>query len=126
MKAFIFFTSLLLFTSCKYFRGDHCNNTKPIIGIYENVYDKKSKNLLIIKEDGTFEQKFIKDGITQNNFGFWEFFDESCNVKLINLKLMHKVPNQYRKYFGQKGKYRLNKIVFIEDLPKEFDFYRIE
>lgn len=125
-KKFILLLSLCLLIGCKYFRGDNCNNTKSIIGTYENIYDKKAKNLLIIKEDGTFKQKFVKDGITRNNTGTWKFFNESCNLKLNNFKLMHKISPTYSKYFTQKGIYRLNTIRFNEDLRKEFDFYRVE
>ena len=126
MKYPIYLLLFLMFISCKYFRGDHCNNTKPIIGVYKNVYDKEAKNILIIKEDGTFEQKFIKGRITQKNFGTWKFFNESCYVELNNLELMHSLGIYERKLFSEEGKYRLNKIIFVEDLPKEFDFYRIE
>lgn len=126
MKYLTMILALPLLVYCKYFKGDNCNNTLPIVGTYENIYDKQAKNLLIIKEDGTFEQVFTKNGETRKNSGTWKFFNESCNLKLQKLKLMHEIPNQYKDYFREKGKYRLNKIVFIEDLPKVFDFYRVD
>ena len=125
-KKTIFLLSLCLFIKCQYFRGDNCNNTRSIIGTYENLYDKKAKNVLIINADGTFNQKFIKDGITKESTGSWKFYNESCKLKLANHKLMHELGIYERELFTQKGKYRLNKIIFVEDLPKEFDFFRVE
>lgn len=120
------FTFLLFFlNSCKYFRGDNCNNTKSIIGTYENIFDKKAKNILIIKEDGTFEQKFLKGGDLKKNIGRWIFFNETCAVHFKNLKLMHELGQYEKNEFKEEGLYRLDKIVFNEDLPYEFDFYRI-
>lgn len=121
---FILVTSLLI--SCKYFRGDNCNNTLPIVGTYKNIYDKDAKNILIIKEDGTFEQVFSKENIIKKNKGTWKFSKESCYVELNNLELMHQLGNMNKKMFSETGKYRLNKIVFIEGLSKEFDFYRMK
>lgn len=40
----IFFCTVML-NGCQYFKGDHCNNTKSIVGKYENKYDKNAKNL---------------------------------------------------------------------------------
>lgn len=118
--------SICLFVSCRYFRGDNCNNTLSIIGTYENIYDNEAKNLLIIKYDGSFKQKFTKEGITKTNVGSWTFFNESCSIILTNLTLMHKLGIYEKELFSENGKYRLNKIVFVEDLPKEFDYYRIK
>ena len=126
MRYIILILCFSLFTGCRYFRGDDCNNTKPVIGVYKNVHDKQATNLLFIKEDGTYIQKFTKNGITKENTGTWEFFKESCNLKLNNLKLMQKVSPTYSKYFTQTGIYRINTIRFNEDLRKEFDFYRVE
>ena len=118
--------SLFLLIGCKYFKGDHCNNTLSIVGTYENTYDKNAKNLLIIKENGTFEQIFTKGTITKKNTGEWELFNESCSIHLKNLKLMHELGKYEKKAFVENGLYRLNKIMFVEDLPYEFDFYRVE
>ncbi len=59
----ILLLTILILVSCKYLRGDECNNTKPLVGTYENIYDKEAKNLLVIKDDGTFEQIFTKEVI---------------------------------------------------------------
>ena len=127
MKKTIILSSIIfLLFSCKYFRGDSCNNTIPIIGTYKNIYDKNAENLLIIIEDGTFYQKFTKDDIVTENTGTWKIFKESCNVIFVNLKLLHNLPLNEKKLFRDTGLYRLNKIMFVEDLRTEFDFYRDE
>ena len=124
-RLFLFFCVSLLLNSC-FWDKDHCNNTLQIVGTYENNYDKEAKNLLVIKEKGTFEQIFIKNGVTKKNTGTWKLSKESCYVKLNNLKLMHELGKYEKEVFSQSGKYRWNKIMFNEDLRKEFDFYRVE
>lgn len=120
------FLCILLFTSCKYFRGDHCNNTLPVVGVYENVFDKEAENILIIKEDGTFEQVFRKGEVVKKNKGSWEFFKEHCKINLKELKLLHKLPEPAHKYFIQDGVTRLNNIVFVEGMSLEFNYYRVK
>ena len=122
----IIFLAFLTLTNCKYFRGDHCNNTMPIVGVYENVYDKEATNYLIINKNGTFEQVFTKDQIIQKNKGTWKYFKKHCDIDFENFKLMHEIGIYEKKLFRQNGRYRLNKIMFIEDLGKEFDFYRVK
>jgi len=128
MKKILFLLIILFLVSCKYFRGDNCSNTKSIIGTYKNVFDDDAENVLIINEDGTFEQRYIKKGVAKENIGKWFFYQESCNVKLEGLVLMHhKLLGVYEKQeFREEGVYRLNTIRFNEDLQDEFDFYRIE
>lgn len=123
-KRILILICILMLNGCKYFRGDNCNNTKSIIGTYSNVYDKEAKNILIINKNGTFEQIFTKEGIVKKNNGTWKFFEKSCDIYLNNLKLLHKVPKQYEKYFLNKGVFRINKIMFNEDLRKQFDFLK--
>ena len=123
---FIIVLFFVFLTSCKYFQGDNCNNTKPIYGKYENIYDKEAKNILIIYKDGTFEQIFTKGKISKKNKGTWKFFKESCDVYLNNLKLLHKLSESNEKYFLEKGIHRLNNIVFVEGLSYELNFYRID
>jgi len=118
---------LISIVSCKYFRGDNCNNTLPIVGKYENIYDKEAKNILIIKKDGTFEQFFTKGDLVKTNKGTWKFFQESCKVYLINLKVLHKLPQKLEDdFFRERGIHRLNNIVFVEGLSFEFNYYRID
>lgn len=50
-KAITILLCILSFVSCKYFQGDNCNNTLPIVGVYENIYDKEAKNILIINKN---------------------------------------------------------------------------
>ena len=125
-KIFIIVFCLSLFNSCKYFRGDNCNNTLPIVGVYKNIYDKEAENILIIKKDGTFEQKFTKKGEIKTSKGTWSFFEESCNVYFNGLKLFHKVKPMQKRFFSESGVFRLNKIMFNEDMRVLFDFYRID
>lgn len=124
-KVLIILMCSALFTTCKYFSGDKCNNTLPIVGKYENVYDKGSKNILTLHSDGTFTQVYTKDNNTKKNTGTWKFFQESCNIRFKSLKLFHQLPNHEKSLFRQKGVRRMNAIMFIEGLGKEFDFYRI-
>ena len=125
-KIIIVLFCVLSFTNCKYFRGDQCNNTLSVEGVYENLYDNEAKNILIIKKDGTFEQIFTKGNIIKKNKGTWKFFKKYCEIDFKNLKLLHSVTPTLEKYFTQNGKYRLNKIMFNEDLRKPFDFYKVE
>jgi len=125
-KVFTILFFLIFISSCKYIRGDNCNNTLTIVGKYENVYDKEAKNILIIKKNGTFEQVFTKGDLIKTNNGTWKFFQESCNVYLTNLKLLHKLPQKLEDdFFRESGIHRLNNIVFVEGLSSEFNYYRI-
>lgn len=117
---FLFFSS-----SCRYFKGDECNNTLPLAGVYENTYDENAKNILIIKKDGTFEQVFTKNGISKKNLGSWKKSIKPCNIYLKGLKLLHEIPENYKIFFKEKGVHRLNKIMFNEDLRKVFNYKRI-
>tara|TARA_R110000787_G_scaffold11253_1_gene37567 strand:- start:248 stop:634 length:387 start_codon:yes stop_codon:yes gene_type:complete len=123
----ILYLIFLFFTSCKYFKGDKCNNTLPIIGTYQNTYDKKAENLLIIKEDGTFEQIFKKGEIVRENNGTWKLSTtRECYVILKGLKVLHEIPLSLKKYFDHSGVHRFNNILFFEDTGYAFDFYRVE
>lgn len=122
----IFSLLILIMTGCKYFRGDNCNNTLSIVGKYENTFDKKATNYLIINEDGTFKQIFTKGEVVKKNSGTWEFFQKSCNIRFKNLKLLHKLPKSTEEFFTENGKFRLNNIVFFEDVGYAFDFFRIK
>jgi hypothetical protein len=125
-KRIVGIVCLLMFSSCKYFQGDKCNNTHSVIGIYENVYDKSAKNHLIINNDGTFEQEFTKENITKKNKGTWIKGKENCRIYFKNLKLFHQLPESNKKLFSQNGMHRSNNIVFVEDMGREFDFYRVK
>ena len=125
-KILIAFICLLSFSGCKYFRGDHCNNTLPVPGTYENVYDKEATNYLIINENGTFEQVFTKGVFVKKNKGTWMKGKGNCNIYLDSLKLLHDVSDSNKSFFKQSGIHRLNNIVFIEGLGYEFDFYRVK
>lgn len=120
--------SLLLFAfGCKYFRGDQCNSTKPLVGVYKNIYDKEAKNVLQIFEDGSFEQTFTKGNIVKKNYGSWKRSNpKKCYVILDSLKLLHELPNSTKEYFRQNGTFRLNNIVFVEDFGYEFNYYRVD
>ncbi len=127
MKKFVFIIiSITLLNGCKYFRGDKCNNTLSIVGVYENIYDNNAKNILIIKSDGTFEQEYKKGDTIKFNNGTWKFFENSCSLYLYDLKSFNDLSDWKRNLFRENGIYRLNNIMFLEDLRKEFDFYRIE
>jgi len=117
---------LLSFTNCKYFRGDHCNNTLLVSGTYENVYDKEATNYLIINENGTFEQIFTKGVFVKKNKGTWMKGKGNCNIYFKELKLFHELSDSDKHFFTQSGIHRLNKIMFNEDLRKPFDFYRVK
>ena len=125
-KIIILFCALLSFSSCKYFRGDNCNNTLPVEGIYENIYDKDAKNILVIKEDGTFEQIFTKGSIVKTNKGTWKFFKEYCEIDFKGLKVLHRLGQSEVKFFKQDGVHRLNNIVFVEGMSYEFNYYRVK
>ena len=105
---------------------DNCNNSLSIVGKYQNIYDKKAKNILIIKSDGTFEQVFKKDEIIKRNSGTWKFFDKSCKVYFDTLRIFHSLPKSVRKYERNLGIFRNNNILFVEGLSYEFDFFRIK
>jgi len=124
MKYLITLFVVVLLVSC--IKRDHCNNSLSIVGTYENVYDKDAENTLYIKEDGTFEQKFKKKGKkTRHNVGTWKFFNESCNVRFKNLKILHNLQQDYiYKFENMPGKYRNNNIIFVEGMTYEFDFFR--
>ncbi|WP_298779570.1 hypothetical protein [uncultured Polaribacter sp.] len=125
-KLLVLIIIILVLSTCKYFRGDNCNNTMPIVGTYENIYDKKAENILIIKNDGTFEQFFKKEDVLKKNSGTWKFFKESCNIRFKNLKLLHDLSTSNSKFFKKSGTYRLNNIVFVEGLSYEFNYYRTD
>ena len=105
---------------------DNCNNSLSIVGKYQNIYDKKAKNILIIKSDGTFEQVFKKDEIIKRNSGTWKFFDKSCKVYFDTLRIFHSLPKSVRKYERNLGIFRNNNILFVQGLSYEFDFFRIK
>ncbi len=125
-KILVLIITILVLSTCKYFRGDNCNNTISIVGKYENIYDKNAKNVLIIKKDGTFEQVFTKGNILKKNTGTWKFFKESCDIYLNDLELLHELSKQSASLFYENGTFRLNNIVFVEGMSYEFNFYRIE
>lgn len=113
------------FFGCKYFQGDECNNTKPIVGTYQNLYDDQAKNILIINEDGSFDQVFEKGSTVKKNRGFWKKSEGGeCRILLSGLKVLQDLPSTAKNYFTNKGVHRFNNILFFEDYPKEFNFYR--
>lgn len=116
---------LLILSSCKYFRGDNCNNTLPIAGTYYNDYDKNAKNLLIIKTDGTFEQIFSKEGYAKKNNGKWSFFEESCKIHFENLKFLQKIPEKYLddNLYEYPAIHKANNIYFIDHY--DISYYRV-
>lgn len=124
-KNLVFFIVIFTIYNCKYFKGDHCNNTMAITGTYENIYDKSAKNILIIKQDGTFEQIYTKKEIKKKNTGTWKFFKEDCAIDFKGLKLMHEFEEIIKDLFVSDGIYRVNTIMFNEDLKDEFDFHKI-
>ena len=81
---------------------------------------------LIINNDGTFEQEFTKENITKKNKGTWIKGKENCRIYFKNLKLFHQLPESNKKLFSQNGMHRSNNIVFVEDMGREFDFYRVK
>ena len=105
---------------------DNCNNSFPIVGKYQNIYDKEAENTLIIKSDGTFEQVFKKGEIIKRNSGTWKFFDKSCKVYFDTLRIFHSLPKSVKEFERSSGKFRNNNIIFIEGLAFEFDFFRIK
>ena len=122
----IFLICLLSFSCVK---RDNCNNSLSIVGKYENTYDKKASNILIINSNGTFDQIFRKDKFLKKNRGTYKFFKNDCGLYFKNLKVLHEIPKQYSDFNVEDGfpaKFRNNNIIFIEDLPLEFDFYRID
>jgi|GEM_PF-2490286 len=123
---FIFF--LFLFISCT--EKDPCGNDLDISGIYENKFEKGATNYLIIKNDGTFEQRYLKEGTIKKNKGKWRYYSNGknyCSIKFDTLKVLHNVP--YRNKNTEEIKwfspiFRRNKIMFYEDFPFEYDFVK--
>lgn len=128
MKKYLLILIICLLTySCA--KRDNCNNSVPLVGSYKNIYDKEAQNILIIKADGTFEQIFTKGKIVKKNNGVYKFFKDGCGLYFKNLKVLHKIPKQYSEFKVEDkfpAKFRNNNILFIEDLPYEFDYYRID
>ncbi len=125
-KTTIILLCILFFNSCRYFRGDNCNNTTTILGTYENVNEKGAKTLLLIKEDGSFEQIYTKGDNIKKNTGNWKFIQKSCKVRFENLKLLHYVSPTHKQFFIDNGVYRINIIRFNEDLRKQFDYFPVD
>ena len=126
-KYFLILIICLCTYSCA--KRDNCNNSVSLAGKYENIYDKEAKNILIIKKDGTFEQVFTKGKIVKKNRGTYRFFNYDCTLYLDGLKILHNIPSQYLEFKVEDkfpAKFRNNNIVFVEDLPYEFDYYRID
>jgi len=123
---FIFFLFLLI--SCT--EKDPCGNDLDISGVYENKFEKGVTNYLIIKNDGTFEQRYRKQGTIKKNKGKWRYrFDGKnyCSIKFDTLKVLHYVP--YRDEESEaiermSAIFRRNKIMFYEDFPFEYDFVK--
>jgi hypothetical protein len=128
MRNYFIILIICLFTfSCA--KRDNCNNLVPLVGKYENIYDKDATNILIIKADGTFEQIFTKGKIVQKNKGTYRFFTDDCTLYLDGLKILHNLPRQYSEYKVEDkfpAKFRNNNVIFIEGLAYEFDYYRID
>ena len=119
----------ILLTGCNFFdpknfKGDECNNTMPIEGVYENFYDKKAENLLVIKSDGTFEQIFTKDSITKRNNGTWKFFKEDCSIYFKELAYLHYISKQEEEVYFFPAIHRKDNIYFIDHY--NLSFYRKE
>jgi predicted AAA+ superfamily ATPase len=122
----IFIFSLFCFSCTK---KDNCNNSVSLTGKYENIYDKEAKNILIINKNGTYKQVFTKNGIRKINKGRYKFFPKFCSIVFLNLKVLQDLPklkDEYHIEDNYPAKFRNNNIVFIEDLPFEFDYYRID
>ncbi len=124
MKKTVFILlTLLVFISCK--EKDQCGNDIDISGIYENKFEEGATNYLIIKNDGTFEQKYKKGDTIKINKGKWEYFNtrKHCVIRFDTLKQLHNVP--YRETLENTAPhFRRNKILFYEDLPFEYDFIK--
>jgi len=130
MKTTAIFTFFIfLVASCT--EKDSCGNDIDISGIYENKFEKGATNYLIIKNDGTFEQKYKKGNIIKKNNGKWEYFNikKRCAIRFDTLKVLHNVP--YRDHHKNSesikrmsSTFRKNKIMFFEDLPFEYDFVK--
>src|SRR5690554_4432762 len=128
MKKTVFILlTLLVFISCK--EKDQCGNDIDISGIYENKFEKGATNYLIIKNDGTFEQKYKKGDIVRENKGKWKYNREHCWLKFDTLKVLHNVPynDENSENIPRMGPvFRRNKILFYEDLPFEYNFVKID
>lgn len=127
MKNYLLILIISLSTySCA--KRDNCNNNLPIVGSYENIYDKQAKNVLILRKDSTFEQIFTKGRTIKRNKGSYKFFRNSCSIYFKNLKVfqnLSKLKVEYHIEEEYPAKFRNNNIIFLEDFPDEFDFYRI-
>jgi hypothetical protein len=126
MKRLNLLTIFICITIASCTNKDNCNNSLTIIGKYQNIYDKKAENILIIKSDGTFEQFFKKGTIIKRNNGTWKFSQKSCYVNFDTLKVLHSLPKSVKEYEMSLGKFRNNDIIFVEGLAFEFDFFRIK
>jgi len=121
---FIFF--LFLVISCT--KKDPCGNDIDISGVYENKFEKGATNYLIIKNDGTFKQKYRKGDVIKENVGKWRYrFDGKnyCSIIFDTLKVLHNVPyndRESKNIPSMSAIFRRNKIMFYEDLPFEYDF----
>lgn len=127
MKNYFLILIISLFTySCA--KRDNCNNNLPIVGSYENIYDKQAKNVLILRKDSTFEQIFTKGRTIKRNKGSYKFFRNSCSIYFKNLKVfqnLSKLKEEYHTEEEYPAKFRNNNVIFLEDFPDEFDYYRI-
>jgi hypothetical protein len=127
MKNYFLILIICLFTySCA--KRDNCNNNLPVVGSYENIYDKEAKNVLILREDSTFEQIFTKGRTVKRNKGSYRFFRNSCSIYFKNLKVFQNLPKLKEEYHIEEeypAKFRNNNVIFLEDFPDEFDYYRI-
>lgn len=125
---FLIFFAVLGFSSfmCSCMNRDHCNNSLDIVGVYENRYESGVKNYLTINSDGTFEQIYTKNKTTKKNKGKWVFFEKSCSVRFDTLRLLHELPTQEieSSFEGMIGLFRNNNILFYEDMPKQYNYYR--
>ena len=124
-----FFLTLIIICSCE--KKDTCGNTVNYTGIYENKYIEGATNYLILYDDGTFVQEYKKNNIEKINKGSWEYYNREnyCSIKFKNLKLLHKVPHEYFKLDSVINFipiFRNNKIMFVEDLPFEYDFVKTD
>lgn len=128
MKKIIFMIFVILFFfSCK--ERDQCGNDVDISGVYENKFEEGATNYLIIKNDGTFEQKYKKGDTIKENKGKWRYNAERCKLKFDTLKVLHNVPynDENSENIPRMGPvFRRNKILFYEDLPFEYDFVKIK
>ena len=75
-------------------------------GRYVRVYSDDTREELIIKHDGTYEQTIQQiDGVQATNSGLWTYDLEKRSIKFTNIidTSQLKNPNQHRKTVEHRG-----------------------